>query len=172
MGLGVWFLTSCSDPADPPVTPAPHDLPRWSTAPHVQWRDLSAPVQLPLAVIVDEPGGPMDKIVADVDVTTFLNDRFHPLFLTPESGPDLPSPSTLFLDIQGCLLAPVLSGEITPTAWIERGNQAILTSTSGQHFTQTLGAPTRWEGLAPAPDHPLWARCPTAVRQRAGVDDD
>src|SRR5204862_5947019 len=73
--LALFVGIACHDPPTPPPTQGPDDLPRWSLAPHVSWAGLDAPATRPLAVFVDDPGGPLDQIAADADVTTFLNDR-------------------------------------------------------------------------------------------------
>ncbi len=70
------LIGACSDPP----SPAPIASPTGSTAPWVEWRAADAPVRGPVVVVVDSPGGAVDRLVADPDVTTFLNDRFHPIF--------------------------------------------------------------------------------------------
>ena len=37
-----------------------------------------------VALIIDRPGGPLDQLIADPDVSTFLNDRFDAHFVHPE----------------------------------------------------------------------------------------
>jgi hypothetical protein len=95
-------VVACHDPPTPPPSHPPADLPRWSRAPHVRWAGLAASAPPPLAVFVDDPGGPLDRIAANDDVATFLNDRFTPVFLVPESAPL--ARGVTFLDGQGCLL--------------------------------------------------------------------
>lgn len=138
--------------------PGPPDLPRWSTAPYVIWTGPSAPSTLPLAVFVDQPGGPLDQIAADIDVTTFLNDRFHPWFLTPEAAPGLvPSPpAALLLDARGCVRAGPFSPD-SAQDWINTANQVLQALRDGEVSTGTLPPVTFSFPLAQ--DHPLRGRC-------------
>lgn len=112
----------------------------------------------PLAVFVDQPGGPLDAIVADVDVTTFLNDRFEPWFLTPEAAPGLvPSPpAALILDAAGCVRAEPFRPD-GPETWIQVANRALLELSAGRPATATL--PEVDFTFALRPDHPLRGRC-------------
>ena len=158
-GLGALLgPAGCSDPPPPPPVPGPTYLPRWSVAPYVAWTGPSAPVRLPLAVFIDSPGGPLDAIAANLDVTTFLNDRFHPWFLTPGAAPGLTeaTPAALILDETGCVLvAPFLPDG--PDAWIEAANQALREQREGKHPT---GALPQITFSFPLPeDHPLRGRC-------------
>ena len=145
-------MAACSDPPDPPATPAPADLPRYATAPHVQWAGLSR-TTAPLAVFVDQPGGPLDRLAHDADVATFLNDRFTPLFLTPAVAPDLPE-AILFVDERGCLLLDPVRPQ-TPADFIEAANTVMLGSAPRKWPAQ----PSSW-GVALPEAHPLWLRCP------------
>jgi hypothetical protein len=97
------LLLGCSDPPDPAVVTSPTG----STAGWVEWRAPDTPVRGPVVRVVDVPGGPYDRLVADPDVTTFLNDRFHPIFV--RAGPTSPDdPGITFLDGCGCvLLGPI-----------------------------------------------------------------
>lgn len=100
-------MVACSDPP----LPAPVDPSSPSTAPYMEWRTAQGPVTHPVVRVVDEPGGPLDRIVADVDVTTFLNDRFHPIFRRPGAYPDEPialAGTVQFFDPLGCPITPAL----------------------------------------------------------------
>jgi hypothetical protein len=112
------FLASC--PADRvPVISATASS---STAVHVEWRSDTDTVSAPVARVTDTPGGPLDRIVADPDVTTFLNDRFHPVFQLAQPGQ---SASLRFLDGCGCLLrAPDVP--VDPAAFIAEANAVML----------------------------------------------
>ena len=131
----VWLLAlACRDtPRTGP--PAHHSA---SSAPWVEWRDDADPVDRPVALVVDEPGGPLDRICADPDVTTFLNDRFHPIFHVGSP------PSLSFLTADGCALA----GPTNPadaTAFIALANEAVVRTEargrSAPHLTLTCGKP-------------------------------
>lgn len=157
-------MTSCADPADPPPVPGPPDLPRWSEAPWVAWTGPSTPVSRPLAVFVDLPGGPMDRIASDPDVATFLNDRFHPWFLLPEVAIGLPSPSplALILDAGGCVRqAPFRPADAQ--AWIAAANAVLLALDAGE--LGTLSLPTLSFSFALPEDHPLRGRCAGAAQR-------
>lgn len=138
--------------------PGPSDLPRWSTAPYVAWTGPSAPVRLPLAVFIDAPGGPLDRVAADLDVSTFLNDRFHPWFLTPEavSGLEHEAPTALILDPGGCVRVGPFRPE-SASAWISAANQTLRDLKAGVRSDRAL-PPLRFSFALP-PDHPLWGRC-------------
>ena len=120
----------------------------------MRWGGLATD-ERPLAVFVDEPGGPVDRIAHHVDVATFLNDRFHPLFLTPAAAPDLPR-GVLFLSPAGCLLAAPLVPE-DGAAFIAAAN-AMMLSPQPQPL---LPAPRQWGIDLPA-DHPLHMQCPSS----------
>lgn len=89
----------------------------------MQWRRDDAPVDRPVALFVDAPGGPADRLAADPDVTTFLNDRFHPVFHVAD--PAQPSGTVQFLSPGGCAIAPPA---LPPTAadLIARMNAIIV----------------------------------------------
>lgn len=141
----------------PPPTPDPVGVPRWSTAPHVRWAGPADPVDRPLAVLVDEPGGPLDRIAAHPDVTTFLNDRFRPWFLVPSAASGLPPAGTAwFLDQRGCLLGPPTQ-PASPGAWIEAANAAAVRQAQGGDGALPLRL--RSEILAIPPRHPLRGLC-------------
>lgn len=117
--------SACTDPPRPDPAPAPSGIPRLSTALHVHWTGPDDPVSRPLAVVLDEPGGPLDRIVSDPDVTTFLNDRFHPWFLAPGSAEGLPAaPAVWFVDAKGCILGGPHRPE-SPEDWITAANDAV-----------------------------------------------
>jgi hypothetical protein len=84
----------------------------------VEWRSPADPVRGPVVLVIDRPGGPMDRLVADPDVTTFLNDRFHAVFRTPLPGE--PAGTLQFLDGCACPLsaplAPATAAEFIATA--------------------------------------------------------
>jgi hypothetical protein len=144
-------LLACADPPDPPSTPPPADLPRYATAPHVHWAGL-APTGRILAVLVEDPGGPLDRIAHDADVATFLNDRFSPIFLPPHLVPDLPR-GLLFVDPDGCLRLDPLTPE-SPAELIDAANRVML----GSPPRAWQPTPTRW-GLSLPDPHPLRLRC-------------
>ncbi len=112
--------SACSDPANPP--PARPNSP--STAIWMEWRALDAPVRGPVARVVDLPGGPADRLVADPDVTTFFNDRFHPIFAL--DGPAQPVGTVQFFDGCGCPLTVPLSPG-TAAELIAAANTVIVT---------------------------------------------
>lgn len=64
-----------------------------------------------MARVVDVPGGTLDRLVADPDVTTFLNDRFYPIFREPGLYEDEPlalAGTLQFFTPSGCpITAPV-----------------------------------------------------------------
>lgn len=115
-------LVACSDPPDPPpATDGP------STAKWVEWRSDAAPVARPIAIFVDAPGGSADSVAADAAVTTFLNDRFHPLFRL--SDPAQAAGTVQFLTADGCAFgAPFTPGG--PSAFIEAANIVMLRAES------------------------------------------
>lgn len=160
------FAIACHDPPTPPPTHGPDDLPRWSKAPHVRWAGLAdarttSPDMRPLAVFVDDPGGPLDRIAADPDVTTFLNDRFTPVFLVPERSPLARGVS--FLDRDGCLLlGPVAPA--SPAEFVALANDLQVKRAAGGI------APTRVDAIVPPQplslptDSPLRLACASARR--------
>ncbi len=88
----------------------------------IEWRSAAAPVERPLAVFVDQVGGPLDLLARDPDMTTFLNDKFTPL-LVPGFGDQRGGTAALY-SADGCLLAPPFVPE-SPQAWIGVANQVI-----------------------------------------------
>jgi hypothetical protein len=100
-------LHACTNPSAPTAAPtadpaaAPPQRVNASLATSVEWKRETDEVTRPVALVVDRPGGPLDTIVADPDVTTFLNDRFHPVFRT-EGGQ--PMGTVWFLSADGCPL--------------------------------------------------------------------
>ena len=150
-------LASCSDPPPPPPVADPAGVPRWSTAPYVRWAGPRDPSTGPLAVFVDHPGGPLDRIAADPDVTTFLNDRFVPWFLTPSAAEGLPpAPAALWLDPRGCVLAGPLR-PASPDAWIATAN-AVLQAGPDRPTRPLDPRPSGWSFELPA-GHPLRSSC-------------
>lgn len=113
-------LCACTDPPDPPRlnTGSP------STAPWVEWKKDADPVDRPVALVVDVPGGAMDRVVADPDVTTFLNDRFHPIFHVPAQGGQPPG-TVRFYTPAGC---PLTGAEMpdTPARFVDLANSVIV----------------------------------------------
>ena len=133
------LLLACSDPPDPPPVSTSSSTARW-----VLWRSDEEPVEHPVAVFVDEPGGPVDRIAGNSDVTTFLNDRFHPVF--HRDDPAQPRGTVQFLSADGCALTPAL----TPAdahEFIEAANVVVVRAESvGRHasrFTRACAAPGR-----------------------------
>ncbi|MFZ5477137.1 MAG: hypothetical protein ACOZNI_10215 [Myxococcota bacterium] len=129
-------MFGCGSPPDPP--PVAHGAA--STAPYVQWRRDREPVAAPVVVFVDTPGGPMDRIAADPDVTTFLNDRFHPVFRTALDGQAVGT--VRFFDGCGCALGESLA-PATPAAFIEAANAVIVLPEARRCTSPHL----RWECL-------------------------
>lgn len=115
----VALLVGCSDPPPPPPVPT-HVA---TVAPWVRWRDESDPVGAPIAVFVDARGGPADRIAADLDVTTFLNDRFHPVLVPAYE--DQPIGTIAFYDAAGCRLAGPYT-PANPQELIDRANELVV----------------------------------------------
>ena len=116
------FLLACSDPPDPPpATDSP------STAKWVEWRPEAVPVARPLAVFVDAPGGPADSVAADPAVTTFLNDRFHPVFRL--SDPAQATGTVQFLTADGCAFGEPFA-PAGPSAFVQAANIVMLRAES------------------------------------------
>lgn len=131
----------------------------------------------PMAILVDQPGGPLDALAGHPDVATFLNDRFHPWFLPPAIA-GRAAPVTLLLDEDGCLLAAPVT-ETEATAWLQAVNAAALARAdpgpSPIDGTAAPAGPGSSEagrvGARPdlavsldelGADHPLRRPCPTA----------
>lgn len=143
-------LGGCGDPPPPPESPRCGPA-RGATAPHVCWAGPDATGR-PIALLVDEPGGPVDRLVADADVTTFLNDRFEPRFARPaELG--LPGPQTLLLDPRGCLLPGGRLDAADAAAWIRGANGALSAATAAATAPGLPAVP----GVGSA--HPLQTPC-------------
>jgi hypothetical protein len=96
-------------PAPPPPTP-PLDTPAWSTAARVPLAPLDVVGER--AIAIDLPGGALDQLLADPDVTTVLTDRFSTIFLHPRARPELTArfgwPSLTAVDGDGCVRATAL----------------------------------------------------------------
>ncbi len=122
------LLTGCSDPPLPEPLPTRQDIPRWSTAPYVQWQGPTEPGEAPWALIIDVPNGTIDQLLHDFDVATVLNDRFSAWFITPTTLPEFSTKwgdaALLFIDAHGCLLANPSRPE-TPEALISQANKAL-----------------------------------------------
>ncbi len=117
--LSLAVAVGCSDPPDPPSVRTT----ALSTAPWVEWKSDADLVRKPIALVVDDPGGPLDRVVADPDVTTFLNDRFHPLFRSAYAGH--PAGTVLFLTPRGCPMGePVRPRD--PADFIRLANDVII----------------------------------------------
>ena len=114
------------------------------------WEGLAQTAQAsrPIALFIEEPGGPLDQAAHDADVATFLNDRFHAVFLTPAYSGQ--ARGMWFVSPQGCLLlGPVLP--VDATAWSQAANAAV----------EVTGAGAGWSGVAGvAAPHPLSGACP------------
>ena len=153
------LLTACSDPPPPPLPTVSAELPAVSEAVRVHWFSLEATVHRPIALFVDTPGGPMDRVASDADVTTFLNDRFHPILVTPEQAPDLarPNGAVWFINAEGCLLVEELSVE-DPLAWIQHANKAVLAMREGDFIGPLAAQWERWHVNIPM-GHPLRLHC-------------
>ncbi len=112
LGMLVFALAACS--AAPPPAPPPS---------FVEWHQPDDPVARPLAVFVGPPGSTLDLLARDVDVTTFLNDRFHPLLL-PAFGSQ-PSGTAAIYSADGCvLIEPFVPA--SPEIWIQAANRAVV----------------------------------------------
>lgn len=112
------LLVACSDPPDPSPAAPTASIAKW-----VEWRADDAPVERPVVVFVDEPGGSVDRIAANADVTTFLNDRFHPRFHTTDA--QQPVGTVQFLSADGCALTPPLTPS-SPDDFIAAANAVVV----------------------------------------------
>jgi hypothetical protein len=139
------LLVACSDPPDPP--PA---APTLSTAKWVEWRADDAPVERPVVVFVDEPGGSVDRIAANADVTTFLNDRFHPRFHTTDA--EQPVGTVQFLSADGCALTLPLT-PTGPADFIAAANAVVVrdeaVKRTAPRFTRSCANPPLPVGAPP-----------------------
>lgn len=85
---------------DPPL-----DLPDWSESQYVRW--ASVKVEDERAIILDVPGGQIDKMLDNESVSSMLNAEFRAIFLHPRARPWLTAhlgwPSITFVDAEGCL---------------------------------------------------------------------
>jgi len=85
-------------------------------------------VSRPVALFIDSPGGPLDTIAGNNDVTTFLNDRFHSIFRVASDEP----PSLRFYSADGCLLAgPLLPS--SPGDFIALANEVVQKPDAAGH---------------------------------------
>ena len=119
----VFALSACGDGRKPDPSPSPKGLKRWSSTEYIAWKGPQDPVLKPIALVIDRTNGPLDQICADGDVTSFLNDRFHPIFIHTHIMPTL--------DAALILISPdgePLGGPLAPPdadAWIQLGNQLM-----------------------------------------------
>lgn len=123
------LILACRDPHDPPPASTSPSTARW-----VAWHADADAVSAPVAVFVDVPGGPVDRLAADADVTTFLNDKFHPLF--HEADAAQPPGTVQFLTADGCAFGPATT-PATPAELIAAANAVIVRpEASGRHASQ------------------------------------
>jgi hypothetical protein len=108
-------VLSCSAGCQPPANVSPTS--------YVEWRSIQDPVDRPIAVFVVDGDVGIDRIARDWDVTTFLNDRFHPLRVAAFGAQ--PAGTAAFYSADGCLLyGPFVPA--TGSAWIRAANEVIL----------------------------------------------
>jgi hypothetical protein len=88
-------------------------------------------VGAPIAVFVDVRGGPADRIAANLDVTTFLNDRFHPVLVPAYE--DQPVGTIAFYDAAGCRIAGPFA-PASPKELIDRANEVVV-RVAGRSFS-------------------------------------
>ena len=98
----------------------------------------------------------MDQIAADDDVTSFLNDRFHPWFIAPEGKSGMAKEEVLFLNHDGCLLTEPTSPK-TAAEWIITANRASVANETGSDMGPLLPTP-QWK-FPISDNHPLNAIC-------------
>lgn len=139
-------LGGCSDPPTPP----PLNV---GSAAHVQWVGFDRNPTAPVVLVWDRPGGPLDPILGDADLTTFLNQRFTPIRLDP--GPD--PPRIELVDLDGCWRLP---------PWSPRSALEVVEAFNRAELDRAAGHPgIARPGLAPellpgsASDHPLRRTC-------------
>jgi len=97
----------------------------------------------------------LDRVAADPDVTTFLNDKFQPIFLVPDVAPEFADSTVLFFAADGCLLAKPTQIR-RPQDFIDLANQVMLQGNTvifDDHHT-----PLHWNLEIP-PEHRLLKRC-------------
>jgi hypothetical protein len=142
----------CTDPPLPEPTPTRTDLPRWSSAPYVNWQGPEDAGGAPWALILDETNGPIDRLLHDFDVATVLNDRFSAWFLVPDAAPTLTqrwgAPTITFLDPAGCPLAGP-SAPKSPAAFITLANAALRSAKAAPH--DSLSERAKIESKTPLP---------------------
>lgn len=142
------LIGACVDPPSPP----PRNHPNGSTAEWLEWRADDAPVVGPVVVVRDVPGGAIDRLVADPDVTTFFNDRFHPRFERLEIGGG--GGTIGFYDGCGCILAAPAS-PTSPQAVIDTANAVILRpdarACEGRRFSYSCPATSVDDRAGPGP---------------------
>jgi len=158
--LALLVAPGCSDPPNPPPLPGPPDMPHWSSAPHVVWSGPGSWSDRPGVIVVERTGGPLDLLLHEADLATFLNDRFQAWFLTPDAAPPpLPSHGVVFVSASGCILRPAVVPQ-TATNWVELANEVLVDLAEGQSRGQAWPSTPIWVTLTPAPGHPLHLRCP------------
>lgn len=119
----LFLLAACGDGRKPAASPSPKDLPRWSSTEYVEWNGPNDRASQPIALIIDRTDGPLDQMCGDVDVTSFLNDRFHPIFIHSRVMPSIDS-ALILISPNG----ETLGGPLAPhnaSALIQLGNQLM-----------------------------------------------
>lgn len=104
--------------------------PTASPVSHVEWRQVADPVERPLAVFVDTPGGPVERVARDLDATTFLNDRFQPL-LVPSFGAQ-PAGTVAFYTADGCPFGAPFTPADGPALVAAANRVIVLPAASGR----------------------------------------
>lgn len=106
-----------------------------SNALYVKWKRENEPVQRPVVLVIDQPGGIADRAVADLDVTTFFNDRFHPVFRRAD---ETAGPGTVqFFAVDGCPLTAPFTPQ-GPAHLIEVANRVIVHPRAAPGWSPTL----------------------------------
>jgi len=135
-------------------------MPHWSSAPYVVWSGPSSWSDRPGVIVVERRDGPLDLLLHDADLATFLNDRFQAWFLTPDAAPaPLPSHGVAFVSPGGCLLRPPAVPQ-SSSEWVEMANEILLDLTKGESRGRAWPSTPAWTAIIPAPGHPLHLRCP------------